>query len=216
MKKKYTWVLLFSALLLISCYDDDSELVESTNATHRSSELTSLIKSMTLHNASFDDHIDKTSCYSLVFPYTLSVNSTIKTIASIQDVNSIDENDQIEILYPASIVYFDYNQFEVNSPTELRLLTNNCEDNFILDYNACLDFEYPIVVNEFNELNATFETITIDSNKKAFEYVSALHDSDVYEIEYPITLLDHNFNPTVINSNAEFISAFDTSVNSCL
>jgi len=215
MRKKYSWLFLISVVLLFSCYDDDTELIESIDATHRSSELTGLIKSMTLHNASFDDHIDNTSCYSLVFPYDLNVNSVTKRITSIQDVNSINENDQTEILYPVDVVFFDYSQFEVNSRTELSVVTNSCEEDFTIEHNPCLNFEYPITINEFNEMNSTFEAITIDSNKKAFEYLSTLHDSDVYEIDYPVTLLDSNVEPNIVNSNAEFIDAFISSVNSC-
>ena len=215
MRKKNSWLLFIFVAFLFGCYDDDTELIESMDTTHRSSELTGLIKSMTLHNASFDDRIDNSSCYSLVFPYDLNVNSVRKRINSIQDVNLIDEDDQTEILYPVDVVFYDYSRFEVNSMTELSIVTNTCEEEFTIEHNPCLNFEYPIIVNEFNEVNSTFKAITIDTNKKAFEYLNTLHDSDVYEIDYPVTLLNSNVEPIIVNSNAEFIDAFKSSINSC-
>ena len=82
---------LIVLFILVSCYDDDSQVVESVDTAHRSSELTTMIKSMSLHNASYDDHIDNTSCFSLVFPYQINVNSTSTTITSIQDLSELSE-----------------------------------------------------------------------------------------------------------------------------
>lgn len=199
----------------MGCYEDDSQVIESRDALHRSSVLTPLIKSITLHNANFDDHIDNTSCFSLVFPYEVNINSNRRTISSIQDLNSIDENDQVQILFPVSIVFFDYTQHKVNTASELRLLTNSCEEKFDIEHNPCLNFDFPIVIKEFNELDGTFETLNLISNEELFQYVDNLHDSDVYEIDYPILLLDSNSDGHVINSNSEFEEAFEASLTGC-
>lgn len=199
----------------MGCYEDDSQVIESRDALHRSSVLTPLIKSITLHNANFDDHIDNTSCFSLVFPYEVNINSNRRTISSIQDLNSIDENDQVQILFPISIVFFDYTQHKVNTTSELSLLTNSCEEKFDIEHNPCLNFDFPIVIKEFNELDGTFETLNLISNEELFQYVDNLHDSDVYEIDYPISLLDSNSGGHVINSNSEFEEAFEASLTGC-
>lgn len=199
----------------MGCYEDDSQIIESRNALHRSSVLTPLIKSITLHNANFDDHIDNTSCFSLVFPYEVNINSNRRTISSIQDLNSVDENDQVQILFPVSIVFFDYTQHKVNTTSELRLLTNSCEEKFDIEYNPCLNFDFPIVIKEFNELDGTFETLNLISNEEIFQYLDNLHDSDIYEIDYPILLLDSNSDGHVINSNSEFEEAFEASLTGC-
>lgn len=199
----------------MGCYEDDSQVIESRDALHRSSVLTPLIKSITLHNANFDDHIDNTSCFSLVFPYEVNINSNRRTISSIQDLNSIDENDQVQILFPISIVFFDYTQHKVNTTSELSLLTNSCEERFDIEHNPCLNFDFPIVIKEFNELDGTFETLNLINNEELFQYVDNLHDSDVYEIDYPILLLDSNSDGHVINSNSEFEEAFEASLTGC-
>ncbi|MBZ9651637.1 hypothetical protein [Psychroflexus montanilacus] len=215
MNKFYNYIFLLFLFVFVGCYEDDSQVIESRDALHRSSVLTPLIKSITLHNANFDDHIDNTSCFSLVFPYEVNINSNRRTISSIQDLNSIDENDQVQILFPISIVFFDYTQHKVNTTSELSLLTNSCEEKFDIEHNPCLNFDFPIVIKEFNELDGTFETLNLISNEELFQYVDNLHDSDVYEIDYPILLLDSNSDGHVINSNSEFEEAFEASLSGC-
>lgn len=215
MNKFYNYIFLLFLFVFVGCYEDDSQVIESRDALHRSSVLTPLIKSITLHNANFDDHIDNTSCFSLVFPYEVNINSNRRTISSIQDLNSIDENDQVQILFPISIVFFDYTQHKVNTTSELSLLTNSCEEKFDIEHNPCLNFDFPIVIKEFNELDGTFETLNLINNEELFQYVDNLHDSDVYEIDYPILLLDSNSDGHVINSNSEFEEAFEASLTGC-
>ncbi|WP_019036994.1 hypothetical protein [Psychroflexus tropicus] len=215
MMKNYNIIFLSCHFLFSSCYSDDEQIIESIDTTHRSSELTSMIKSMTLHNASFDDHVDSTSCFSLVFPYDLSVNSEQIRVNSIQNLQMIDEADNIEILFPVNIVFFNYNEHEVRNTSELTLLTNSCENDFGLEPNSCLNFEYPISIKQYNQSNTNFETLVLDSNIEVFRYLDTLHEDDVYEIEYPVALIGPDSETNKINSNSEFMSIYESSINSC-
>ena len=209
---RFYFLILF---ILVSCYDDDSQVVESDDTAHRSSELTTMIKSMSLHNASFDDHIDNTSCFSLVFPYQINVNSNTTTITSIQDLSELSNDDEIEIIYPVTSVFFNYEEHQIISPAELDTVKNLCDQNFNIQSNNCFDFVFPLTVKRFNELNGNFETFHLDNDKEVFTHFDNLHDTHVYQLNYPINLTDANADTLVINSNEAFKATIDQSTSNC-
>ena len=202
-------------LILTSCFEDNSQVITSEDIGHRSSELTTIVKSMSLHNASFDDHIDNTSCFSLVFPYQLHVNSDPITINSIEDILDLSEDDDIEIIYPVETIFFNYDEHQVTNTTELNLAKNLCQQDFDLTSNPCLDFEFPITLKKYNELTGSFDTFHFYNDKEIFIHFDNFHDQDVYEIDYPVTLFDSDSNPVSISSNLEFIDIYNLSLQNC-
>lgn len=202
-------------LVFISCYNDDSEIIESSNAANKSSELTTMIKSMSSHKASFDDHIDKSSCFSLVFPYQLKINSVTTTINSIEDISDLGLDDDIKIVYPVTAVFFDYAQHEMTSLIEHNSMIAFCEKDFDVEPNSCMDFQYPITLKSFNEINGNFETSHLNSDKELFLFLDNLNDTDIYEIVYPIVIHDSNLNSHRINSNLEFEAVVNSKPVNC-
>lgn len=211
--EKIFYILLL--LTLMSCFEDDSQLRHSKDVAHRSSELTTLIKSISLHNAEFDNHIDNTSCFSLVFPYQLHVNENSITVNSVEDISDLNEGDDIEIVYPVETVFFNYDEHHVSNTTEFNLVKNTCQQDFDLTSNPCLDFEYPISLKKYNELTGNFETFHFYSDNEIFKHFDDLHDQDVYEIDYPISLFDKDSNRLIVSSNFEFIEIYNLSLQNC-
>jgi len=162
-----------------------------------------MIKGMTAHNASFDDHIDNTSCFSLVFPYQIIVNSNQTTINNRQDVLGLIGDTNVEIIYPVNIEFYNYDKHEVTSPLAFDDFKTVCNEGFDISFNPCLELGYPIKIKEFNDSNNTFETFLLNHNKEAFTYFDNLHDNDVYEIQFPVTVLDSNSEPLTVNSNSD-------------
>lgn len=202
-------------LLFISCYEDDSRNIQSENTSHRTSELSLYIKSIASHHAAFDDKIDESSCFSLQFPYQLYINSELASITSVQDVSNLNEDDAIEIVYPVNTNFYNYQQHQANNQSELNLIKNVCTQNFDIISNPCLDFQFPITIKEFNDLTESFETYQLNNDKELYLHIENLHDNDVYEIEYPIFLKDSVSNSIRINSNADFINAFNQFRQEC-
>ncbi|MBZ9777602.1 hypothetical protein LB452_01585 [Psychroflexus sp. CAK8W] len=211
----YKYILLFLIIIFSGCYNDDNQIVEVFDTSQNSSELTSILKSITSHDASFDDHVDNTSCFSLVFPYQLKVNSNIKTFTSAEELSYLNVSDEIEILYPVSIALKNYQIFEVNSFSELNSHKLSCESSLDIEPNSCVDLVYSLTVKQFNELHGVFKTINLTNNKDAYIYFEELHDNDVYEIQYPLSLQDNNSENITVNSNSEFIETFQSVVRTC-
>ena len=209
-------ILLILVLAAVSCYDDDSTFIESNDTAHNTSKLTTNIKSISLHDASYDDIIDNSSCFSLEFPYQVSVNSEIRTINSVEDINAIDENDELEIIYPVSAVFYNYEKHQITSSAEFDLIANTCEEDFDITAHSCLDIQYPVAVKMFNQVGNDFHTMNVGHDQALFTLMDNLHDTDVYEIDYPILLNDHSTGTVEsINSNLEFETIFDSTSVDC-
>ena len=211
MNKLYL-ILLFA---VVSCYDDDSTVDQSADTAHRNSEMTSMIKSIAMHDATFDDFIDNTSCLSLVFPYQLNVNSNSIMINSIQDLEDLNDGDDIEIIYPITVAFFDYQEHEASTPADLNAVKNSCNQKFEIDPNSCLNFEFPLTVKRINEVNGIFDTIHLESDEEVFTYFDNLHDAHTYEIDYPINVINHQSDTLALNSNEEFKTAINQSSLNC-
>ena len=208
-------IFLLLPILMLSCYEDDAPLVEDENTLHHSSDLSSKLQSITSHNASFDDVVDNAFCFSLVFPYELTVNDQLRVFNSAHDLSYLREEDTIEIVFPASIVFSDYTIQEVNSTSELNALANQCDDFQSITMFNCYSINFPLTLKDYNDVNFSFQTHHFFNNKAIFLYLENLHDSDVYEIDYPITLLTKNSREIVINNNQEFIDMLDSLPSHC-
>ncbi|MBS3738503.1 MAG: hypothetical protein KGY51_05870 [Psychroflexus sp.] len=213
MNKIIYYILL---IFLVGCYNDEGvQTLQSENNAHRNSELTKLVKSISVHNASFDDFIDNTSCFSIKFPYQIQVNSELRNITSEQDILELSNTEQIEIVYPVKAIFYNYEEHNIVSGTDFNLVKSVCDENFNIQHNYCLDIQYPIVLKEFNDLTQSFETFQLNTDRQVFRHLENLHDNDIFEIEYPIFLLDSSSNSIRINSNSHFIAVFNESQQNC-
>jgi hypothetical protein len=92
---------------------------------------------------------------------------------------------------------------------------NQCDDfQSIIAFN-CYSIEFPLTLKDFNDINSSFQTHHFFNKKDIFLYLENLHDSDVYEIDYPISLIDKISREIVINDNKEFIDMLDSSPFHC-
>lgn len=211
MKKLYYII----CLILISCYNEDAEVVDSPNTSHRASEVTTIIKSITAHYGAFDDHIDMSSCLSLMYPYQLVVNNEERTIHSQADVLDINEEDNIEVLFPIEALFYNYEEHNASTLSAWNLMTQNCQEDFMLRVNNCLDFEYPISIKKYNDLTGNFDTSHLMNDKEAYLHFENLHINDLYEIDYPISIIDHTNTRTTVQSDVELTSMYRTSLEIC-
>ena len=209
-------ILVLLVLVLAGCYDDDSTRIESDNTAHVSSELTTFMKSISLHNASYDDVVDNSSCFSIEFPYQVTVNNELRTISHINDLNTIYESDDVEIIYPVSAVFYNYDKHQMTSAEEYDITLDACEENFNISSHSCLDFQYPIIIKMFNQVGNDFHSMQLDHDQDIYTFLDNLHETDVYEIEYPIIMLDHTTgNSESITSNLQFETLFESTMQEC-
>lgn len=199
----------------MGCYNDDGSVIETPHTSHRASELTGIIKSITAHDGSFDDHIDNSSCYSLIFPYLLNVNGQQVEVYSIEDLEHISVDDDVDIIFPVQTIFFNYEVKTVHNLISYNLLNQTCMRDFTIRINNCIHFEYPITVKIYNDFTRNFYTSSITNDKEMYLHFDNLHANDLFEIDYPVSILNHNNSSTIIHSNQDFTSLYFTSLEAC-
>jgi hypothetical protein len=211
--KRLLYIFIFA--LLVSCYEEDTETILSEDISHRTSEMSLVLKSMAAHHAAFDDAVDQSSCFSIEIPYQIYLNSELTTISVYDDLLELSDEDSIELIYPVNTVFYNYEEHQATNQTGFNLIKSTCDENYNIIPNPCLDFQFPVTFKEYNDLTESFDTFHFNSNRDIFFYLDTLHDNDVYEIEYPVYLINPESDQLLINSNLELIEAYNASLNQC-
>jgi len=211
--KNIFYILVFIAVT--GCYEDDSQLIQSENTSHNTSEISTMLKSVTANDTSFDNLVDNSSCISIDFPYQVLINEQAVTINNISDLQQISPEEEIDIIYPINTVFFNYDSHQADNRSDFNLIKDTCNDNLNLTFNTCIDIHYPITIKEYNDITESFDTFRLNSNKELFLHIETLHDNDVFEIEFPIFISKLRNETIKVESNEDFQELFYSTLNTC-
>jgi len=220
------YVILFTiALIFTSCQtdrDDILQLDDQVTITNTSATAIS-IQQASSFDGSFDNIVDRSSCFALNFPYTVTANGLDITIDSIDDLRLIEEifdsiDDDIDILniiFPITITLPDFTEVTINSTEELRELAGDCIEDGDDDDIECIDFVYPINFFTFNANEEQTGTVTVNSDRELRRFFASLDENDLISIEFPVILINTEGVEISVNSNAELRDAIERAKNSC-
>jgi hypothetical protein len=219
MKKLGYWFIgLFvsCAFFMISCQEEERELIDSTldnNAIPKDSQLAKLMRNIVIHDGSYDDLVDGGNCYSINLPYFIIRNITEEIIIDeIEDYNRLNQSDDIKIKFPITVTRDNHLEEIIENDIELQLLANSCETQD--DDIECVDFVYPFRFATFNSDNNIISTIEVIHDAQVFGFMENLDESTVVAINYPIRLLLSTGEYLDATHNDELLSrilAFETS-----
>lgn len=211
MKIKITFLSsLILALFITSCRTEDSELIQAPeNILQANSTLSTLIKQTSMNDGSKDNIINNSNCFSIQLPVTVIVNGTEITVTNDDDYNSIeaifdeldDDNDELTITFPVTIILSDFTEIVINNYNELNNYSNNCNgENEIDDDIECLDFIYPISASIFNVNNEVISTITFNNDNEFYKFIDHLNKDILTSINLPISVVLADGTQITINS----------------
>ncbi len=197
---KFITVLMLFFLVATSCRKEESVLIEGPqNETLKAnSAVANLLRRTSMKDGSDDNIVDNANCFSLDFPFTVFVNGMEITVTSEEDLDTVedifdefdDDDDTLEIDFPVTIVLSDFSEQEINSIDEFENFVDDCEgENEYDDDIECLDLEYPITASVFNSNNELIDTITFTSDEELYNFLDDLEDSDIVNIDFPITVI---------------------------
>ncbi|MBA3985274.1 MAG: hypothetical protein H0X63_01535 [Flavobacteriales bacterium] len=175
-----------------SCFENDIEIIDNEiNSTlHKNSALSILISSVTSHDASFDDRIDDSGCFSLIFPYDLLINGEHITILNIEDINLIHEEDEIEILFPVNILFADYDTKVLQNESQFNTVYASCQNGELFNFHiGCAEFVYPFSFAKYNSVIRNFDRVNMNSKQEIFQFLANLKDDDIYRINFPLNII---------------------------
>lgn len=212
------FLMLLLLIILASCQKEELTIVESQeeNSFLQDLQLTNLIKAVASHDGSFDDIVDRSSCFSINFPYQVNYNNEVISINSINDLNYLDPNISVRPIMPISISLADYSEVAINSLDTYFEYINKCELGELYNNRiVCTDFIYPIEIATFDKDSNIFETLTIGHDKDNFTSISSFENNILASFNFPIVLFDENGNSTSIIDNQKLKSFLQTIAAAC-
>lgn len=206
MKAMKLFISLCVVLVLVGCQKE--EFSETDNSPEASilndAQLTSLLRSVTSHDGSFDDRIDNADCFSLKFPYGIYVNGVKHNMTSVDDFSEISPDAQVEPIFPITLNMSDYSEVEINSLSEMYDYIIGCHSGgYFDDVITCVDFSYPINLSMYDSGNSDFETVTLLHDWDVYSTIQSLPPSMLVNIQYPIRLYNEDGDIFEINSNQQ-------------
>ncbi|NNC62250.1 MAG: hypothetical protein HKO11_07920 [Eudoraea sp.] len=197
---KLLTVLMFVPLLLTSCREEESVLIEGPQdeVLKANSVVANLMQRTAMNDGSDDNIVDQANCFSLEFPFTVVVNGMEITVNSEEDLDTVedildefdDDDDTIEIEFPITIILNDFSEVAINSVEEFENYADDCQgENEFDDDIECVDIAYPITVSVFDTNNELIDTITISSDEDLYFFLEELDEDLIVNVEFPITLV---------------------------
>ena len=224
--KRLTLTIFFFTFLFTSCRKEEIELVQSPDdqAVVADSELANLIQQTSMNDGSNDNIIDKANCFNIKLPITVIANGAEIEVNSDEDLNAIefvfdtddDTYDELEIVYPITLVFSDFSEVIVNNNNELEANSNNCNGENETDSDIeCLDFQYPIKASVFNTSNELIETLTITNDNQLYRFLEDIDQNDIVNLGFPLKVLLLDNTEISINNVNELKNTIETYNNVC-
>jgi len=221
---KNNFFIQISLLLTIlsSCQKEKVEIIEPSpqEAITANSTLKELVLRMTLNDGSVDNLIDDSSCISVELPVTVVLGDKEIVIDSLKDLEILEvmldesENDDLEIVFPITVVLPDYSEVLVNDQDALEELQDICDEGDDDDIE-CLDFKYALDLFVFDAQKETADIVTIKSDKEMFLFFNNLSDDDLVGFEFPLFLFQFDGSVIEVNDNIELEESIEELIDVC-
>ncbi|MCK5440543.1 MAG: hypothetical protein KAJ23_01505 [Maribacter sp.] len=217
--------LLVLALTFTSCQDEFEQLPEEDGqeVIVASSVTAKLMERTSSNDGSYDNIVDRASCFAINFPYTVNVNGLEITIDSKEDLHLIEkifdefeiDDDILEIIFPIVITTADYTEIEINSKDDLRAIAEKCIEGGDDDDIECIDFVYPITLYTFDVNNQETGSVVIEGDRHLRHFFAGLDENDLISIDFPVTLKLYDGTKITVHSNAELAMTIEDAKEMC-
>lgn len=224
MFRKYFTVILLSFLLLFSCQEEDSLVLDETQEENLTFPMIDLLTNLASNDGSVDNIIDGASCIEIVLPVTVIVNGLEVTIDSHNDLqiieaifdNEIDDEDSLEIIFPITITLSDFTSIVINSEEELLFHSSECnEDNLSDEDIECLDFIYPITFSLFDTDAVAIDSVEIDTDQELHDFLSQISENILVSLNYPVQVVLWDGAILSVSSQNELEIALEVAQDAC-
>jgi hypothetical protein len=226
LQKTITCFFMMLLPFITSCRTEETEYIQAPEdeVLVANSAVASLMLKTSTNDGSKDNIIDKSNCFNINLPVTVTANGVSIVINSEEDYNIIEylfddddsDNDTLSITFPITITLEDFTKVTVNSLSELNNYSNNCNGENEYDNDIeCLDFQFPIIASLYNKNNEIIDIINIISDYDLFLFVKNLNAYDFVTINFPITVILFDNTELIINDLNELKNIIETHANDC-
>ncbi len=225
--KLHLLMFMFTFFALFSCQEDETQVnePEEEEIIDANSTLASLMQNTSASNGAMDNILDDSSCISVSLPVSVMVNDITITINTYEDLALIeqlfnefdDDEDDLDFLFPITIVLNDYTQITINNEDELEDFVEDCmEEPEVIE---CVDFQYPITFSMYNTDFQDVDTTVIESDQQLYLFLDNLGDDSqgavLASLNFPITLIYANGETLQVNNNQQLEEAINAAEQNC-
>lgn len=217
---KSLFAVLVFAFVAVSCQNES--VIENTEALNSDSQLTTILKSMSVNDTEADNVIDSTSCFKVKLPVETVVNGMQITVATAMDYvdvaaifnGSPNDVDTVSLVFPLTVESRDYLEIMVNSQQEFDEMVNNCAS---IDYTGsdCVSLAFPVTIYSYNSGFQMQDTYVLHNNKELYTVLQNLGPNGYYSIGYPVSLNVNGGAGITVNNNNELLGAINSALEGC-
>jgi len=223
---KNIYLILLCVCLFWACQkEEDSQIINNSDALNRDSPLTSNLKRLTQNPTTFDNFIDGSSKIRLELPAQMTINNdVIFSLNTTSDYSTLIEiledtpnQDNINLNFPVNMSTIDYSMVTISSNTELDQLLQSVSASSEVN---CISLEFPVDIQFFDASNSFVDSQTITNDAQFFNFLVEVDNYNLfYDLQFPVTVsVDAGPNQqfqTIVNSNSELNAIYNELPESC-
>jgi hypothetical protein len=221
--KIVTGIALMAILGFTSCQSEiDDVQGENPNTNSANSTTTTNLKRTSMYDGSFDDFLDGASCSSIVLPATAKVNGVQVSILSQLDYQQVisifgqlnNDQDTVVLQFPLKVKLSNYTEVTVNNQTEYNAILNACTSAEASSQDAIssVNISFPITILTYNLSLQQTGSVVITSEQQLYAYMSNVSSTELFSVNYPITVTIADGTKTTVSSDAELQAAISASL----
>ena len=221
--KIVTGIALMAILGFTSCQSEvDDVQGENPNTNSANSTTTTNLKRTSMYDGSFDDFLDGASCSSILLPVTAKVNGVQVSILSQLDYQQVisifgqfnNDQDTVVLQFPFKVKLSNYTEVTVNNQTEYNAILNACTSAEASSQDAIssVNISFPITILTYNLSLQQTGSVVITSEQQLYTYMSNVSSTELFSVNYPISVTIADGTKMTISSDTELQAAISASL----
>lgn len=221
--KTITGIALMTILGFTSCQSEiDDVQGQNPNTNSANSTTTNNLERTSMYDGSFDDFLDGASCSSILLPVSAKINGVQVSILSQLDYQQVisifgqfnNDQDTVVLQFPLKVKLSNYTEATVNNQTEYNAVLNACTsaETSGQDAISSVNISFPITILTYNLSLQQTGSVVITSEQQLYAYMSNVSSTELYSVNYPISLTIADGTKLTITSDAELQSAITASL----
>jgi hypothetical protein len=216
-----TGIALMSIFGFTSCQNEVND-VQGDNPNAANSTTANNMKRTSMYDGSKDDYIDGNSCSSIVLPAAVIANGTKVNLFTQLDYLTVisilgkynDDQDAVTLQFPLKVKMSNYTEVEAKNQAEYNTILKACSSAEASGQDAIssVNINFPITILTYNLSLQQTGSVVITSEQKLYTYMSSISSTELFSVNYPMSVTLLGGSETEVSSDAEFQAAITASL----
>ncbi|MCR9251462.1 MAG: DUF4382 domain-containing protein [bacterium] len=217
-------ILALGSIFIGSCETEVREIdpLDEQFVFTRNSDIGTILENISLLDGSFDNILDNSSFYRVELPVTIQFQGESILISNLSDI----ENIRTEYLknpylgfpritsYPITLLSDQYENMVITDESNLLEVIGASRNRIDQDIE-CVDFQYPIKLASYDQLNQLADVITVRSDEELYWTILNGSSDDILGLQFPVALLNHEGDEELVDDNQSFENVLSSQGSVC-